>query len=154
MLRKKSIKELGFIPDIVTDVGYATLPCVSRELAESCSHFVTTIVMQDDIIHRLSAASLARLRNEILQTDWMSVVEKEDWKSVIGLVTNAKQVISSVQDAAQKLVDYARFGSKKILLVTPSCCVLIPDGWKMFYFLNDICCIFRLAIKRPDTRQA
>lgn len=60
MLRKKSIKELGFIPDIVTAVGYATLPCVSRELAESCSHFVTTIVMQDDIIHRLSAASLVR----------------------------------------------------------------------------------------------
>ncbi|KAG6783825.1 hypothetical protein POTOM_009500 [Populus tomentosa] len=113
MLRKKSIKELGFIPDIVTAVGYATLPCVSRKLAESCSHFVTTIVMQDDIIHRLSAASLARLRNEILQTDWMCVVEKEDWKSVIGLVTNAKQVISSVQDVAQKLVDYARFGSKK-----------------------------------------
>ncbi|KAG6785816.1 hypothetical protein POTOM_007400 [Populus tomentosa] len=48
----------------------------------------------------------------------MSVVEKEDWKSVIGLVTNAKQVISFVQDVAQKL-DYAR-----------------------------------LAIKRPDTRQA
>jgi hypothetical protein len=43
----------------------------------------------------------------------MSVVEKEDWKSVIGLVTNAKQVISSVQDVAHKLVDYARFGSKK-----------------------------------------
>ncbi|KAL9358748.1 hypothetical protein Peur_046871 [Populus x canadensis] len=113
MLRKNSIKELGFIPNIVTAVGYATLPCVSRELAESCSHFVTTIVMQDDIIHRLSAASLARLRNEILQTDRMSVVEKEDWKSVIGLVTNAKQVISSVQDVAHKLVDYARFGSKK-----------------------------------------
>lgn len=46
MLRKNSIKELGFIPNIVTAVGYATLPCVSRELAESCSHFVTTIVMQ------------------------------------------------------------------------------------------------------------
>ncbi|KAJ7006044.1 hypothetical protein NC653_005402 [Populus alba x Populus x berolinensis] len=111
-LPRHSIKELGFIPDIVTAVGYATLPCVSRELAESCSHFVTAIVMQDDIIHRLSAASLARLRNEILQTDWMSVVEKEDWKSVIGLVTNAKQVISFVQDVAQKF-DYARFGSKK-----------------------------------------
>ncbi|KAJ6938758.1 hypothetical protein NC651_005253 [Populus alba x Populus x berolinensis] len=67
--------------------------------------------MQDGIIHRLSAASLARLRNEILQTDWMSVLEKEDWKSVIGLVTNAKQVISSVQDVAQKLVDHARFCS-------------------------------------------
>ncbi|CAK7346435.1 unnamed protein product [Dovyalis caffra] len=113
MLREKSPKELGFNPDIVTAVGYATPPCVSREVAESCSDFVTTVVMQDDIIPRLSAASLGRLRNEILQTDWMSMVEKADWKGVIGLVTNAKQVVSSVQDVAQKLADFAQFGSKK-----------------------------------------
>ncbi|KAF5741886.1 Alpha/beta-Hydrolases superfamily protein [Tripterygium wilfordii] len=109
MLRQKSSKELGFSPDIVTAVGYATPPCVSRELAENCSGFVTTVVMQDDIVPRLSAASLARLRSEILQTDWMSVVEKEDWRSVIDLVTNAKQVVSSVQDVARKLADYAKF---------------------------------------------
>ncbi|PSR94855.1 Sn1-specific diacylglycerol lipase [Actinidia chinensis var. chinensis] len=29
MLRKKSSKELGFSPDIVTSIGYATPPCVS-----------------------------------------------------------------------------------------------------------------------------
>lgn len=46
MLHKKSRKELGFSPDIVSAVGYATPPCVSRELAESCSDFVTTVVMQ------------------------------------------------------------------------------------------------------------
>ncbi|KAJ6998565.1 hypothetical protein NC653_014666 [Populus alba x Populus x berolinensis] len=101
MLRKKSPKELGFSPHIVTAVGYASPPCVSKNL------------LKDDIIPRLSAASLERLRNEILQTDWMSVVEKEDWKSVIGLVTNAKQVVTSIQDVAQKLADYAKFGSNK-----------------------------------------
>ncbi|KAB5557541.1 hypothetical protein DKX38_008450 [Salix brachista] len=113
MLRKKSPKELGFSPHIVTAVGYASPPCVSKELAESCSDFVINVVMQDDIIPKLSAASLERLRNEILQTDWMSVVEKEEWKSVIGLVTNAKQVVTSIQDVAQKLADYAKFGSNK-----------------------------------------
>lgn len=30
MLCKMSIKELGFVPDIVTAVGYATLPCLLR----------------------------------------------------------------------------------------------------------------------------
>lgn len=49
MLREKSFKELGFSPDIVSAVGYATPPCVSRELAESCSDFVTTVVMQVSI---------------------------------------------------------------------------------------------------------
>ena len=41
------------------------------------------------------------------------MVEKEDWKNVIDLVTNAKQVVSSVQDVAQKLADYAKFWNTK-----------------------------------------
>ncbi|PPR93613.1 hypothetical protein GOBAR_AA27051 [Gossypium barbadense] len=85
MLRKRSKKELGFSPDVVSAVGYATPPCVSKELAETCSDFVTTIVMQDDIVPRLSAASLARLRNEILETDWYS---KDKSFSSIRDVTN------------------------------------------------------------------
>lgn len=43
----------------------------------------------------------------------MSVVEKEDWKSFIDLVSNAKLVVSSVQDVAWKLADYAKFRSNK-----------------------------------------
>ncbi|KAK4720246.1 hypothetical protein R3W88_018584 [Solanum pinnatisectum] len=107
MLRNMSARELGFSPDIVSAVGYATPPCVSRELAESCSEYVTTVVMQDDIIPRLSIASLTRLRNEILQTNWVSVLQKEDWRGVVDLFTNAKQVVSSVQDVARRLADYA-----------------------------------------------
>ncbi|KAF0911485.1 hypothetical protein E2562_011134 [Oryza meyeriana var. granulata] len=70
MLRKKSKEELGFSPDIISAVGYGTPPCVSREIAQSCASYVSTVVLQDDIIPRLSAASLARLRAEILKTDW------------------------------------------------------------------------------------
>ncbi|XP_010679220.2 uncharacterized protein LOC104894639 isoform X3 [Beta vulgaris subsp. vulgaris] len=113
MLRKKSATELGFDPNIVTAVGIATPPCVSKELAESCCDYVTTVVMQDDIVPRLSVASLARLRNEIIQTDWTSVLEKEDWKNVLDFLANAKQVMSSVQDVARKVADYANFRSIK-----------------------------------------
>ncbi|CAN6823248.1 unnamed protein product [Brassica oleracea] len=120
MLRKMPREELGFDGEIVSAVGYATPPCVSKELAENCSEFVTTIVMQDDIIPRLSQASLARLRDEILQTDWTSVIEKEEWKSVLDLVTNAKQVVSSVQDAARKVSEYAKFGNKNDFPELPS----------------------------------
>ncbi|XP_026657630.1 uncharacterized protein LOC103699135 isoform X2 [Phoenix dactylifera] len=112
MLRKKSAEELGFSPEIVSAVGFGTPPCVSKELVESCASYVSTVVLQDDIIPRLSAASLTRLRNEILETDWMSVLEKEDWKGIVDLVTNAKQVMSSVQDVVVKLADYAKFRSK------------------------------------------
>nr|GMD12179.1 Sn1-specific diacylglycerol lipase [Ipomoea batatas] len=108
MIRKKSPQELGFNPDIVTAVGIATPPCVSQDLAEKCFDYVVTVVMQDDIIPRLSVASLIRLRNEIIQTDWMSVFEKGDWKGVVDLFTNAKQVVSSIQDVAQKLAEFAK----------------------------------------------
>lgn len=43
----------------------------------------------------------------------MSVIEKEDWKRCIDLVANAKQVVSSVQDVALKLADYANFRRNK-----------------------------------------
>ncbi|XP_021844403.1 uncharacterized protein [Spinacia oleracea] len=112
MLRKKSATELGFDPSTVTAVGIAPPPCVSKELAESCRDYVSTVVMQDDIVPRLSVASLARLRNEIIQTDLMSVLEKEDWKSAMELLMNAKLVMSSVQDVARKVADYANFRSK------------------------------------------
>ncbi|KAK9684926.1 hypothetical protein RND81_10G243200 [Saponaria officinalis] len=111
MLRKKSDRELGFDPNTVTAVGIATPPCVSKELAESCCGYVTNVVMQDDIVPRLSVASLSRLRNEIIQTDWKTVLETEDWKNVAEFLTNAKQVISSVQDVARKVADYANFRS-------------------------------------------
>ncbi|CAA0816825.1 alpha/beta-Hydrolases superfamily protein [Striga hermonthica] len=119
-LRKKSMKELGFSPDIISAVGYATPPCVSKELAESCSDFVTTIVMQDDIVPRLSVSSLTRLRNEIVETDWESVFSKEDWKGVIDLVTNAKQVVTSVQDVARKFAEYAKFRGQSKYSETPT----------------------------------
>lgn len=108
MLRKKSKEELGFSPDIISAVGFGIPPCVSREIAESCASYVSTVVLQDDIVPRLSAASLARLRSEILKTDWASVMEKEDLKHIVDIVTNAKLVVSSIQDVAHKLADYAK----------------------------------------------
>lgn len=39
----------------------------------------------------------------------MSVLQKEDWKGILDLVTNAKQFVSSVQDVARRLSDYTKF---------------------------------------------
>ena len=46
MLRKKSEEELGFCPSIVSAVGFASPPCVSRTLAIQSLEFVRTIVLQ------------------------------------------------------------------------------------------------------------
>ncbi|XP_078427570.1 alpha/beta-Hydrolases superfamily protein [Wolffia australiana] len=109
-LRRISAEELGFDPNLISAVGFGTPPCVSKGLAESCSTFVSTVVLQDDVIPRLSTASLARLRNDILQTDWRDVTGGRDWKSVVEWVGNARQVVSLVQDVARNLSDYATFG--------------------------------------------
>lgn len=49
-------------------------------------------------------------------TNRTSILEKEDWKNVVDLFTNAKQVVTSVQDVSRKLVDYAKFWSQAELL--------------------------------------
>ena len=41
----------------------------------------------------------------------VSVLEKEDLKHIVDIVTNAKLVVSSIQDVARKLGDYAKIVS-------------------------------------------
>lgn len=41
----------------------------------------------------------------------VSVLEKEDLKHIVDIVTNAKLVVSSIQDVARKLGDFAKIGS-------------------------------------------
>lgn len=42
----------------------------------------------------------------------ISVLKREDWKSFVDLITNARQVISSIQGVALKVAEYAKFGNK------------------------------------------
>lgn len=41
----------------------------------------------------------------------VSVLEKEDLRHIVDIVTNAKLVVSSIQDVARKLGDYAKIVS-------------------------------------------
>ncbi|MBA0560341.1 hypothetical protein Golob_017245 [Gossypium lobatum] len=51
--------ERGFSLNIVsTVISHSTPTCVSKELAERCSGFVTTIVMQVSLIHLLEHIKL------------------------------------------------------------------------------------------------
>lgn len=68
----------------------------------------------------------------------MTVFEKEDWRSLIGLVTNAKQVVNSVQDLASKLADYAKFRSMTSSSGEPCLGVLRSkkDLFLIHFFIN------------------
>lgn len=109
MLRQKSEEELGFCPSIVSAVAFACPPCVSKTLAVQSADFIRTIVLQDDVISRISAASLDRLRNEILALDWTNFLRKEgdERKRILDLVASTVQALSSVQDVARRYAAYA-----------------------------------------------
>lgn len=53
MLRNKSKEELGFSPEIVSAVGFGTPPCVSKEVAEKCSDYVSTVVLQVSLCEKI-----------------------------------------------------------------------------------------------------
>uniref|UniRef100_A0A166HAY7 Fungal lipase-type domain-containing protein n=1 Tax=Daucus carota subsp. sativus TaxID=79200 RepID=A0A166HAY7_DAUCS len=143
MMRRKSSKQLGFSPDSISAVGYGTPPCVSREIADGCSDYVRNVVMQIALTClrtfnyctcarelfpiRLSSSPELNPGNLVnlgfhcvgitlfVVLNRMGVLEKEDWRSVTDLVTNAKQVVTSVQDVARKLADYAKLSNSKFL---------------------------------------
>ncbi|KAG0622246.1 hypothetical protein M758_3G083600 [Ceratodon purpureus] len=62
--------------------GYGCAPCVDRELAES-STFICNVVLQDDIVARVSPAAVEALRNEILGTSWSQVVTDQTTKRLL-----------------------------------------------------------------------
>ncbi|CAI5959910.1 unnamed protein product [Closterium sp. NIES-64] len=66
LLRPQAQGLLGITSERVRCVGFATPPCVSRHLALSCRPFITTVVLQDDIVPRLSLHALESLRNEVV----------------------------------------------------------------------------------------
>lgn len=41
----------------------------------------------------------------------MSVLGKEDWKGMFELLSNAKQVVSSIQEVARKVTHYAKLSN-------------------------------------------
>ncbi|CAI5490000.1 unnamed protein product, partial [Closterium sp. Naga37s-1] len=52
--------------------AYACPAVVSQNLAET-STFLNTVVLQDDVVPRISLSAITDLRNEILKTDWAAV---------------------------------------------------------------------------------
>ncbi|XP_024539564.1 uncharacterized protein LOC112349404 [Selaginella moellendorffii] len=63
------LSRLGIPPSWITCWGYGCPPCVDKRLAEEAG-FIRNIVLQDDVVARISPGALEDLRSEILGTDW------------------------------------------------------------------------------------
>ncbi|KAG0556997.1 hypothetical protein KC19_11G094100 [Ceratodon purpureus] len=64
-----SSNALKIPPDMITCWGFGCPPCVDLNLANSAS-FINNVVLQDDVVARVSPAALEDLRSEIDETDW------------------------------------------------------------------------------------
>ncbi|CAK9214810.1 unnamed protein product [Sphagnum jensenii] len=111
MLRQTAQEDLGISPDAIKVVSVSTPPCVSKILAINSESFITTIVLQDDVIPRMNTAALVRLRNEILDTDWTLLRESEDHKGLVELVEGTLNTFSSMQDVARRYAAYVHLTS-------------------------------------------
>jgi hypothetical protein len=83
------------------------LPCIEalKHHPSTCRSYEQTNLL--NILVRLIFAPDLSL---IMLFCRVSVLEKEDWKHIVDIVTNAKFVVSSIQDVSRKLGDYAKIG--------------------------------------------
>ncbi|KAG0556717.1 hypothetical protein M758_11G071800 [Ceratodon purpureus] len=100
MLRETSasldgnISEVLKIPvEMVTCWGFGCPPCVNLELAMT-SPFINNVVLQDDVVSRVSPAALEDLRSEIAQTEWSQAFKDG---------TTQRQFVDMVQETAQRV---------------------------------------------------
>ncbi|GBG85976.1 hypothetical protein CBR_g40789 [Chara braunii] len=106
--------------EAISCISFATPPCVPREAAIECADYITTIVLQDDVIPRMSVQAFERLRAEILLTDWSAILKEgakrveylrlvaKTIESVQPTLTTTLSTLSSVQQTAWKYASKAR----------------------------------------------
>ncbi|KAK3238411.1 hypothetical protein CYMTET_51576 [Cymbomonas tetramitiformis] len=116
-------------PKKVSCVAFATPPVFSRELAEACQGFITTVVLQDDVVPRCSLANLRDLQLEALYTDiGEDLPEDHQAKTLLLSITKAREYASATSkefEAFQGQLDKKVEGYKPF---TP-----IGEGLKKMY---------------------
>lgn len=65
-LRRESEAALGVPEERVQCVGISTPPCMSHAVSEEAAGYITTLVLQDDVVPRLSVLSVRALVGELL----------------------------------------------------------------------------------------
>ncbi|XP_024361395.1 uncharacterized protein [Physcomitrium patens] len=73
---------LNIPPVMITCWGFGCPPCVDLNLANSSS-FIKNIVLQDDVVARVTPAALEDLRSEMQQTDWSQAFKDGTTKRLV-----------------------------------------------------------------------
>ncbi|GLC32984.1 hypothetical protein PLESTB_000383500 [Pleodorina starrii] len=79
MLREQLVevaRTAAIPPELISCVAFAPAAAMSPPLAELCRPYVTSVVLNNDIVPRFNAASLARLHEELREVDWYSELQR------------------------------------------------------------------------------
>ncbi|GIL75834.1 hypothetical protein Vretimale_5550 [Volvox reticuliferus] len=63
-------------PELISCVAFAPPAILSASLAELCRPYVTSVVLNNDIVPRFNATSLARLQEELRDVDWYAELQR------------------------------------------------------------------------------
>ncbi|GFR47290.1 hypothetical protein Agub_g8977, partial [Astrephomene gubernaculifera] len=66
----------GIPPEAVSCIAFAPPAVMTPELAEACRPYVTSVVLNNDIVPRFNAASLALLQEELQGIDWFGELQQ------------------------------------------------------------------------------
>jgi len=58
-------------------VGFGCPPLLSKDLSQSCSDFVTTLVCDSDIVTRITTASVCNLLHDLAEFDWEELAARD-----------------------------------------------------------------------------
>jgi len=99
-------------PAKITCTAVACPACMSYELGMSAASFVTTLVVEDDVIPRVSLLSLYNLQVETLETDWqVDIPEGSMKRELLDAFVLAKQAAKTrtkiSSDSAKRLSNLA-----------------------------------------------
>lgn len=88
-------------------IAFATPASVTRELAEDCREFVTSVVNGDDCVPRLHQHSLLKLQREISRFDWRGalrdIVTEEIEEQKVELLRHKTEKLDQMRRAFHRL---------------------------------------------------
>lgn len=99
-----NVSEILNIPsDMITCWGFGSPPCVNQQLAMT-SPFINNVVLQDDVVARVSPAALEDLRSEIAQTEWSQAFKDgSTQRQLVDMVQETTNRVSALPVAPQAI---------------------------------------------------
>lgn len=126
----------------VSVVGFGCPALLSKDLSESTSSYVTTVIGDSDIVPRMSAATIGNVVLDVAEYDWTSKARRDVQQILHELILNktpflSEEIIQSIMNSIDdKIIDKIREYRIKDKTTKRMDPILYPPG-KCIHFYRD-----------------